>query len=100
MNVYDEEGAKSMTERMKAILPEQLKALDVEYALAQVSIFHDDISVTYLVPANDATNELLKRIYGDTATFDGTSYVFKPGFSRKGKLVPDIDAVLSAQPKS
>ena len=100
VNVYDEEGAKSMTERMKAILPEQLKALDVEYALAQVSIFHDDISVTYLVPANDATNELLKKIYGDTATFDGASYVFKPGFSRKGKLVPDIDAVLSAQPKS
>jgi manganese-dependent inorganic pyrophosphatase len=59
-----------------------------------VSIFHDDVSVTYLVPADDATDALLKATYGDTATFDGTSYVCKPGMSRKSKLVPDIDATL------
>lgn len=94
VNVYDEEGAKAMAERMKKVLPDQLKALGVEYALAQVSIFHDDVSVTYLVPADDATDALLKATYGDTATFDGTSYVCKPGMSRKSKLVPDIDATL------
>jgi manganese-dependent inorganic pyrophosphatase len=100
VNVYDEEGAKAMAERMKAVLPNQLKALGVEYALAQISIFHDDVSMTYLVPADDATDELLKAMYGNTATFDGTSYVFEPGFSRKAKLVPDIDAMLASYPKS
>ena len=99
VNVYDEEGAKSMAERMKAILPAQQQALGMNYAFAQVSIFHDDISVTYLVPSDDASAEILKAAYGDRATFDGTSYVLNPGISRKKNLVPDINAVLASHPQ-
>ena len=98
INVYTEEEAKDMASRMKAVMPEQIQALGVEYGFAQVSVFHDDISLCYLVPANDASSEVLKAAYGDTATFDGTSYVITPGISRKTKLVPDIDAVLSSYP--
>lgn len=99
VNVYDEEGARSMAERMKAILPAQQQALGMNYAFAQVSIFHDDISVTYLVPSDDASAEILKAAYGDRATFDGTSYVLNPGISRKKNLVPDINAVLASHPQ-
>ena len=99
INVYTEEEAKEMADRMKAVMPDQLKSLGVEYAFAQVSVFHDDISISYLVPADDASGEVLKAAYGDTATFDGTSYVLNPGISRKAKLVPDIDKVLTSYPK-
>ena len=99
VNVYTEEEAKAVAERMKAVMPSQLKALGVEYAFAQVSVFHDDINLNYLVPADDASNEVLKAAYGDTATFDGTSYVLKPGISRKTQLVPAIDGVLNSSPQ-
>ncbi len=99
VQAYDEPTAQDLATRMKAILPAQAKALDVKYCFAQVSIYHDDVSVTYLVPMDDASSEVLKAAYGDTATFDGTSYVLKPGISRKTRLVPDIDAVLEAHPK-
>ena len=99
INVYTEDEARAMADRMKAIMPAQLKALGVEYAFAQISVFHDDISLCYLVPADDASGEVLKAAYGDTATLDGTSYVLKPGISRKAKLVPDIDAVLTSNPQ-
>lgn len=99
INVYTEEEAKDMAQRMKAVMPDELKALGVEYAFAQISVFHDDISLCYLVPADEASSEVLKVAYGDTATFDGTSYVLKPGIPRKTKLVPDIDDVLTSYPK-
>lgn len=99
VNAYDEEAAKDLASRMKAILPAQGKALGVKYCFAQVSIYHDDISITYLVPMDDASAEILKAAYGDRATFDGTSYVLKPGISRKSHFVPDIEAVLSSYPK-
>ena len=99
VSVYDEEGARSMAERMKAILPAQHQALGVDYAFAQIAIFHDDISMTYLVPSDDASAEILKAAYGDRATFDGTSYVLNPGISRKTNFVPDINAVLASRPQ-
>ncbi len=37
--------------------------------------------------------------YGDRAQFDGTSFRFEPGISRKKELVPAITAVLEAYPK-
>lgn len=99
VNVYDEDDAKAMAARMKDVLPGQLTSLGVDYALAQVSVYHDDISLGYFVPADDATSELLKAAIGETATFDGTSYVLRPGISRKSVLVPAIDDVLRSYPK-
>lgn len=98
INVYDETEAKDIAKRMKAVMPSQLKALGVEYGFAQVSAYHDDVSFTYLVPADKASEEVLDAAYDDEASFDGTSYVISPGISRKAKLVPDIDAVLTSNP--
>ncbi|MBQ6639156.1 MAG: hypothetical protein IJH82_11010 [Lachnospiraceae bacterium] len=57
------------------------------------------ISVTYLVPSDEASKEILETAYGDRAQFDGTSFRFEQGISRKKELVPAITAVLEAYPK-
>lgn len=98
VSVYNEDEAKDMAERMKAVMPTQQKELGVEYAFSQISVYHDDVNLNYLVPADEASKEVLDAAYGDTASFDGTSYRLEPGISRKAKLVPDIDAVLTSSP--
>jgi len=42
---------------------------------------------------------VLKTAFGDRTEFDGTSYVLKPGISRKKEMVPAITDVLEASPK-
>ena len=99
INVYDEAGAGDMAERMEVLLPSTLASTGMDMAFAQISIFHDDISVTYLVASDEAAKEVLETAFADTAVFDGTSYVLTPGISRKQVLVPAINDVLLAYPK-
>jgi hypothetical protein len=42
---------------------------------------------------------VIEAAFGDTAEFDGTSYILKPGISRKQVLVPAITDVLDSYPK-
>ncbi len=99
MEAYDEETARDLAERMKKTISPKLPITGPDYGFAQISIFHDDISVTYLVPSDEASKEILETAYGDRAQFDGTSFRFEPGISRKKELVPAITAVLEAYPK-
>ena len=99
INVYDEAGAKEMAERMKALLPSSLAATGMDMTFVQISILHDDLFITYIVPSDQAAAEVIEAIFGDTAVFDGTSYVLNPGISRKQVLVPAIMDILEAYPK-
>ncbi|WP_026660912.1 DHH family phosphoesterase [Butyrivibrio sp. AC2005] len=99
INVYDEDEAKDIAARMKAATAASLKATGMDMAFAQVSIFHDDTSVAYLVPSDDIASEVLKEAFGDRATFDENSYILRPGISRRTELVPAISVVLEAFPK-
>ena len=63
------------------------------------AIFHDGISVTYLVPSNEAAAEVLETAFGDDAVYDGISYRLEPGISRKQVLVPAITGILESYPK-
>ena len=99
MEAYDEETARDLAERMKKTIAPKLPITGPDYGFAQISIFHDDISVTYLVPSDEASKEILETAYGDRAQFDGTSFRFEPGISRMKELVPAITAVLEAYPK-
>ena len=71
----------------------------MDFSFAQISIYHDDISVTYLVPSNEAADEVLETAFGNDAVYDGTSYRLEPGVSRKQVVVPAITDVLSSHPK-
>jgi manganese-dependent inorganic pyrophosphatase len=99
INAYDEDTAKELAERMKPIVPATLPSTGMDMAFAQISIFHDDISITYLVPSDQTAGEVLEAAFGDSAVFDGTSYRLEPGVSRRQVLVPAITDVLEAYPK-
>ena len=98
VNAFDQEQAEELAKRMKAILPEEVKAAGVDMAFAQVSIFHDDLSYCYIVPSDEAAAELVKQAFGDEGKFDGTSFVFNPGFSRRQVLVPKLSDALAMHP--
>lgn len=98
IDVYDEDQARDMAGRMKELLPSVRSSTGVDMAFAQVSIFHDDISITYLVPSDDTAAEVIKRAFGAGTEFDGVSYILRPGASRKQVIVPAFTDVLRAYP--
>ncbi len=97
ISVYDEADARALAERMRKVMTEATPEVDMVFV--QISALHDDVSFVYLVPSGDAASEVIETAFGDRAVFDGTSYVMKPGFSRRNVLVPAITAVLEAHPK-
>jgi manganese-dependent inorganic pyrophosphatase len=99
VDVYDEKEARDMAARMKDVVTKSPSSTGMDMAFAQVSVFHDDLSVTYLIPSDEKAEELLKTAYGDRAVFDGTSYVLKPGISRKKDLVPALKVILEKNQK-
>lgn len=99
VNAYDEETAKDLAERMKKVMPEAMKKKGMDMAFAAISILHDDLSVTYTLAVDAASDEVLKLAIGDKAESDGTSYIVKPYMSRKSVLVPAITDILESYPK-
>ena len=97
VNACDEADAKELAERMRRAIPSAAPEMDM--AFAQISAFHDDVNVSYIVPSGDAAAEVLETAFGDRAVYDGTSYVLRPGVSRKQALVPAITEVLEAHPR-
>ena len=99
VNAYDEDSARDLTERMTNVLSSVDVSTGMDMSFAQIGVFHDDISVTYLVPSNEAAAEVLETAFGDDAVFDGISYRLEPSISRKQVLVPAITNVLESYPK-
>ena len=98
INAYDEETAKDLAERMKVLMQDLVTSRGVEMGYAQISIYHDDISMNFIVPSDETAAEVLKAAFPDRAPeFDGTSYIFNPGMSRKQTLVPALTDVLANQ---
>ena len=95
ISVYDEDDAKDMSERMKKIVPQAAAATGMDMAFAQINIFHDGISRTFIVPSDDTAADVIRSAFPDV-TFDGVSFNFNPGMSRKQVLVPAITPVLES----
>ena len=98
VNAYDDEIARDLAERMKAVMPAQVASAGVNMAFAQISIFHDGISIVYLVPSDDVAAEVVREAFGEEGKFDGTSFIFEPGFSRRKVLVPKLSDALAMHP--
>ena len=99
INAYDEATASDLAERMKVLMQDFVTSQGVELGYAQISIYHDDISMNYIVPSDETAAEVLKAAFPDRIPeFDGTSYIFNPGMGRKQTLVPALTNVLAAHP--
>ena len=104
-NVYAKQFWQNVTaiskcdKRMNKTIPPTLGPSGMDMAFAQISIFHDDISVTYIVPANDASLDVIDAAFGDRAPYDGSAFRLEPGISRRKELVPAITNVLESYPK-
>ena len=100
INAFDEDDARQMAERMKKTMPPTLAKTGMEMAFAQISIFHDEFSITYIVPCGDAEKDVIETAFKDRSEydvrFDGTSFRLEPSLSRKTTLVPAIRDVLEA----
>ena len=94
INAYDEESAKDLAKRIKKILPTAQTSKGMDLSFAQIRIFHDNISITHLVPSNEAAKEVIKNAFGNDAVYDGISYRLEPSISRKQVLVPAITEIL------
>ena len=84
---------------MQKIMPEMIAKTGMDMIVLMVSIFHDDLSVSYLLPGNDVAKEVLETAFGDKAEYDGTSYRLEPGVARKKGLVPPFTDIMSSYPK-
>ena len=99
VNAYDEAGAENLVERMTNVFSSVAAPNGMDMSFAQISIMHDGISITYLVPSNKAAAEVLEAAFGDDAVYDGVSYRLEPGISRKQVLDPAITDILEAYPR-
>ena len=99
VNAYDEAGAENLVERMTNVFSSVAAPNGMDMSFAQISIMHDGISLSYLVPSNKAAAEVLESAFGDDAVYDGVSYRLEPGISRKQVLVPAITDILEAYPR-
>lgn len=99
VNAYDEAGAGNLVERMTNVFSSDDAPNGIDMSFAEISIFHDGISVSYLVPSNEAAAEVIEAAFGNDAVYDGVSYRLEPGISRKQVLVPAITDILEAYPK-
>lgn len=99
VNAYDEDGARDLAKRMANVLPSVEASTDMDMLFSQITIFRDDISVTYLVSSDEAAADVLETAFGEDAEFDGISCRLEPGISRKKVLVPAIADVLESYPK-
>ena len=99
VNAYDEETAKDLAERMRTVMPSAKAKTGMDMSFAMVSILHDDLSVTWLVPSDEAADEVLQAAFGEQAVRDGKVWRIEPYASRKAAFIPAITDVLEADPK-
>ena len=99
VNAYDEETALDLVGRMSNVMPSTKPKTGMHMSFAMVSILHDDLSVTWIVPSDEAAEEVLQAAFGDQAVRDGAAWRIEPYASRKAVFIPAITDVLESYPK-
>ena len=97
INAYDEKSAKKLIKRMKSTMSSTLAATGMDMSFSLISILHDDISITYIVPSDDAANKVLKSAFGDDKiSSEDTFWKIEPYASRKKVFIPAVTKVLES----
>ena len=98
VNVYDEAQARAIAGRMKKVLPAVVSLHGAEFGYAQISVYHDDIDVNYIVPSDEMASGLLDTAFGEAGEWKNGVYRLEPGVSRRKVLVPRLTDALSLHP--
>ena len=75
---------------MRTVMPLTKPKTGMDMSFAMVSILHDDLSVTWLVPSDEAADEVIQAAFGDQAVRDGNVWRIEPYASRKAVFIPAI----------
>lgn len=97
VKAYDEEAAKNISLRMKAIIQQLKASRGMDMSFVQIFIMQDMGSVNYLLPSDEDAEKVLKHSFGEKLKFDDPAYILNPGVSRKVVLVPAFTDALSAK---
>ena len=98
VNAYDEETAADLAKRMKAVMAEGSKKVDVDMLYASVGIREGDVKIDYIVPLDGRSEETFKAAFPNYDEYNGTAYIFRSGLGRKTKFVPGMTDFLGAHP--
>ena len=98
VNAYDEETAADLAKRMKAVMAEGSKKVDVDMLYASVGIREGDVKIDYIVPLDGQSEETFKAAFPNYDEYNGTAYIFRSGLGRKTKFVPGMTDFLGAHP--
>lgn len=94
INAYDETAVAELAKQMQEVFPSALASTGMDMIFAQINVFHDDLSFTYLIPADDLSEQVLQKAFPDSRKTEGTGYRLEPCASRKKDVVPAITKVL------
>ena len=98
VNAYDEETAADLAKRMKAVMAEGSKKVNVDMLYASVGIREGDVKIDYIVPLDGQSEETFKAAFPNYDEYNGTAYIFRSGLGRKTKFVPGMTDFLAAHP--
>ena len=98
VNAYDEETAADLAKRMKAVMAEGSKKVNVDMLYASVGIREGDVKIDYIVPLDGQSEETFKAAFPNYDEYNGTAYIFRSGLGRKTKFVPGMTDFLGAHP--
>ena len=99
VNAIDEDTARELAARMKAVLPEGFASREVGLMYVDITIREDGIKTDFIVPVDDLSGQILELAIPTFDEYDGTSFIYRNGgCGRKSKLVPGLSDFLATQP--
>ncbi len=98
VNAIDEETAAALAKRMKEALEDGFETKDADLMYASVGVREGDVKIDWIVPANEASRQMIEDVFPNYDEYDGISFEFVGGLGRKSKFVPGLSDYLKAHP--
>ena len=98
VSAIDEDAARELAGRMKAVLPSMLEKKGVDLLYVSVGMRENGEKIDRVVPADEDSAAVLTAAFPNYDEFDGTSYIFRTGIGRKTVFVPGLTEYLNAHP--
>ena len=98
VNAIDEETAARLAREMKEALAANIGAGGTDLLYASVGMRENGQKIDYIVPADEASRQMIEDAFPNYDEYDGTAFIFRTGLGRKTKFVPGLTDYLAAHP--